>query len=114
MPLFLLDTNFAANQRDEDRNLTDFLYRGGNDLRIRQEIMLGIGGYRALKALGLSPKVYHVNEGHSAFLALERARRLMQKWILVRGGQGCRVGAYRVYDAYTGRSGSRPVPSRAR
>ncbi len=80
VPLFLLDTNFAANERDEDRNLTDFLYGGGNELRIRQEIMLGIGGYRALKALGLSPKVYHINEGHSAFLALERTRRLMKKW----------------------------------
>lgn len=79
VPLFLLDTNFAANARDEDRDLTDFLYGGGNELRIRQELMLGIGGYRALKALGLSPKVYHVNEGHSAFLALERVRRLMQR-----------------------------------
>ena len=78
-PLFLLDTNIAANARQEDRDLTDHLYGGGNELRIQQEIMLGIGGYRALKALGLAPRVYHVNEGHSAFLALERIRRLMQR-----------------------------------
>ena len=79
VPLFLLDTNFSANTRDEDRDLTDYLYGGGNELRIRQEIMLSIGGYRALNALGLAPHVYHVNEGHSAFLALERIRRFMQQ-----------------------------------
>ena len=47
-------------------------------MRIKQEILLGIGGYRALKALGLEPSVYHMNEGHSAFLALERIRHLME------------------------------------
>ena len=78
VPLYLLDTNFAANTHDEDRDLTDYLYGGGNELRVRQEIMLGIGGYRALKLLGLHPQVYHVNEGHSAFLALEHIRQLMQ------------------------------------
>ena len=78
VPLFLLDTNFSVNQRDEDRDLTDYLYGGGNELRIQQEILLGIGGYRALKALKLAPTVYHINEGHSAFLTLERIRRLMQ------------------------------------
>ena len=48
-------------------------------MRIRQEIVLGIGGCRALEALGLEPPVYHMNEGHSAFLALERIRRMMQR-----------------------------------
>ena len=79
VPLYLLDTNFDANRHDEDRDLTDYLYGGGNELRVRQEIMLGIGGYRALRKLNLSPRVFHVNEGHSAFLALEHIRRLMQE-----------------------------------
>ncbi len=79
VPLYLLDTNFSANVRDEDRDLTDYLYGGGDELRIRQEILLGIGGYRALTALGLVPTVYHVNEGHSAFLVLERIRQFMHE-----------------------------------
>ncbi len=78
VPLYLLDTNFAANPRDEDRDLTDYLYGGGDELRIRQEVMLGIGGYRALHALNIRPGIYHINEGHSAFLALERIRIYMQ------------------------------------
>ncbi len=75
--LYLLDTNLAAN-RPEDRDITDQLYGGDLDMRMRQEILLGIGGLRALAALGLSPTVYHMNEGHSAFLGLELIRRLMQ------------------------------------
>ncbi len=76
--LYLLDTNIPQNTRAEDRDITDQLYGGDRDMRIRQEILLGIGGYRALEALGLDPTVYHMNEGHSAFLALERVRRLME------------------------------------
>ncbi|HWR49560.1 MAG TPA: alpha-glucan family phosphorylase [Bryobacteraceae bacterium] len=76
--LYLLDTNMAANTHPEDRDITDQLYGGDKDMRIRQEILLGIGGYRALEALGLEPTVYHMNEGHAAFVALEHARRLMQ------------------------------------
>ncbi len=79
VPLYLLDTNLAANQHAEDRDITDQLYGGDLDMRIRQEVLLGIGGYRALEALGLEPTVYHMNEGHSAFLALERVRRLMEQ-----------------------------------
>jgi len=79
VPLYLLDTNLLANARAEDRDITDQLYGGDLDMRIRQEILLGIGGYRALEALGLEPTVYHMNEGHSAFLALERVRRLMEQ-----------------------------------
>ena len=78
IPLYLLDTNIAANQRAEDRNITEQLYGGDREMRIKQEIMLGIGGYRALHALGIEATVYHMNEGHSAFLALERIRHLMQ------------------------------------
>lgn len=76
--LYLLDTNIPANTRPEDRDITDQLYGGDLEMRIKQEIMLGIGGYRALKALGLKPTVYHMNEGHSAFLGLERVRRFME------------------------------------
>jgi starch phosphorylase len=77
VPLLLLDTNLSAN-RPEDRGVTHQLYGGDLETRIRQEIVLGIGGYRALAALGLRPAVYHMNEGHSAFLALERVRCLME------------------------------------
>jgi starch phosphorylase len=78
VPLYLLDTNIQDNQ-PEDRDITDQLYGGDDDMRIRQEIMLGIGGIRALEALGLRPTVCHLNEGHSAFLALERIRLLMKE-----------------------------------
>ncbi len=78
IPLYLLDTNFSMNSRPEDQDITDQLYGGDRELRIKQEILLGIGGYRALKALGLSPAVFHMNEGHSAFLSLERCRDLME------------------------------------
>ncbi len=77
--LYLLDTNIPQNVRPEDRDLTDQLYGGDREMRIRQEIVLGIGGYRALHALGLQPTVYHMNEGHSAFLALEHTLQLMRK-----------------------------------
>ncbi|HSJ53858.1 MAG TPA: alpha-glucan family phosphorylase, partial [Anaerolineae bacterium] len=81
VPLYLLDTNIDGN-RPEDRDLTDQLYGGDDDMRIRQEIMLGIGGIRALAALGIRPNVCHMNEGHSAFLALERIRVLMEECYL--------------------------------
>ncbi len=79
IPLYLLDTNITENERDEDRNLTDRLYGGDRRTRIRQEILMGIGGIRMLEKLGISPNVFHMNEGHSAFLALERIRRLMHE-----------------------------------
>jgi starch phosphorylase len=72
VPLFLLDTNIPANSRIEDREITGQLYVADGEKRIRQEIMLGFGGVRALEALGIQPSLYHMNEGHSAFLALER------------------------------------------
>lgn len=75
-PLYLLDTNIPEN-RPPHRDITDQLYGGDRDMRIRQELVLGIGGVKALKALGLSPTVFHANEGHSAFMALERMRALV-------------------------------------
>ena len=75
--LYLLDTNIPENVLPQDRDITDSLYGGDIDTRIRQEIVLGIGGTRALHAVGLKPTVFHMNEGHSAFLVLEQVRRLM-------------------------------------
>ena len=76
VPLYLLDTNVPENS-PENRHITAQLYGGDQETRIRQEIILGIGGVRALKALGIDPKACHMNEGHSAFLGLERCRLLM-------------------------------------
>jgi len=76
--LYLLDSNVPNNNPD-DRNLTAQLYGGDIHTRIQQEILLGIGGLRALRALGKEPTVCHMNEGHSAFAALERARVLVEE-----------------------------------
>ena len=78
IPLYLLDTNLPENS-PSDREITARLYGGGTEMRIRQEIVLGIGGVRALNALEIKPTVFHMNEGHSAFLALERVRDLLAK-----------------------------------
>ena len=75
-PLYLLDSNIEAN-RPDDREITAKLYGGNLEMRVNQEILLGIGGIRALAALGIEPDIFHMNEGHSAFLAIERVRRLM-------------------------------------
>ena len=77
--LYLLDTNIEDNTLPGYRDITDQLYGGDDHTRIRQEIVLGIGGLRVLRALGLKPTAYHMNEGHSAFLALERIRLLMEE-----------------------------------
>ena len=77
VPLYLLDTNIPENQSEELRNITDYLYGGDERLRIKQEILLGIGGYRALAALGIQPTICHINEGHAAFLTIERIRQMM-------------------------------------
>ncbi len=76
--LYLLDTNVAANSAS-DQNITDQLYGGDRQLRLQQEIVLGIGGFRALEAMGIQPQVFHMNEGHSALMAVEYARTLMHK-----------------------------------
>jgi starch phosphorylase len=76
VPLYLLDTNLPDNRRD-DQDITDSLYGGDLEMRIKQEIVLGIGGMRALATVGIQPVVFHMNEGHSAFAALERIRMLL-------------------------------------
>lgn len=76
--LYLLDSNDAANL-PVHRGITNELYGGGPDLRIKQEIILGIGGWKLLRALGIKPEVCHMNEGHAAFLVLERANEFMKE-----------------------------------
>ena len=76
--LFLLDTDIQENT-PEDRGITYKLYGGDNEHRLKQEILLGIGGVRLIQTLGLKPDVYHLNEGHSAFSVLERIRCLMDR-----------------------------------
>ena len=76
--LYLLDSNDAANY-PAHRGITSELYGGGPELRLKQELLLGIGGWRLLAALGIQPEVCHLNEGHAAFAVLERARSFMQE-----------------------------------
>ena len=75
--LYLLDSNDAANVPIH-RGITSELYGGGSELRLKQELLLGIGGWRLLSAIGLKPEVCHLNEGHAAFAVLERARNFME------------------------------------
>ena len=74
--LYLLDTDLQENS-PQDRNITYQLYGGDKTMRIEQEIILGIGGVRALQEVGVKPTVWHINEGHAAFMMLERIRNLV-------------------------------------
>src|SRR5262249_52537175 len=78
VPLYLLDCNIPQNSK-QDEDITDALYHADPDIRMKQEIVLGVGGMRALSALGITPAVCHMNEGHSAFLGLERIRMIMEE-----------------------------------
>jgi starch phosphorylase len=104
IPLYLLDTNLAENA-PTDREITSRLYGGGTEMRIKQEIVLGIGGVRALESLGISPTVFHMNEGHSAFLALERIRMLLDNSPLTFDETRQQVMATNVFTTHT------PVPA---
>ncbi|NQV01202.1 MAG: alpha-glucan family phosphorylase, partial [Bacteroidia bacterium] len=77
IPLYLLDTDIEENQ-ESDRSITHQLYGGDQENRLRQEILLGIGGIRTLDVLGMKPDLFHSNEGHSAFIGLERMRKFIQ------------------------------------
>ncbi len=77
-PLYLLDTDIDDN-RWEDRSITHQLYGGDSENRLRQEMLLGIGGLRAIKAMEINPDLYHLNEGHASFLGLERIRNYMKE-----------------------------------
>jgi starch phosphorylase len=104
VPLYLLDCNIPQNQPD-DRNITAQLYGGDKENRIKQEIVLGIGGVRALRALGKEPTVCHLNEGHSAFCALERIRILMEEKKLAFGPAREAIKAGTCFTTHT------PVPA---
>ncbi len=78
IPIYLMDTDVAHNA-PQDRELGARLYGGDREMRLSQEVVLGIGGVRAVRALGYEPSVWHMNEGHSAFLGLERVRELVQQ-----------------------------------
>ena len=77
VPLYLLDSNDPLNS-PADRGITSELYGGGAEMRLQQEIVMGIGGYRLLQTMGITPEICHLNEGHAAFVVLERARFFMQ------------------------------------
>ena len=104
VPLYLLDTDVDGNP-DWARTITDQLYGGDREHRLRQELMLGVGGVRVLRGLGLDPTVFHMNEGHSAFLQLERLRELVEEAHLPREAALGRLRASTVFTTHT------PVPA---
>jgi starch phosphorylase len=104
IPLYLLDTNLQENA-PADREITSRLYGGGTEMRIKQEIVLGIGGMRALEALNIIPTVFHMNEGHAAFAALERIRVLLKDSALTFDEARQLVMASNVFTTHT------PVPA---
>jgi starch phosphorylase len=104
IPLYLLDTNIPQNT-PEDRAITARLYGGDNDMRLRQEMVLGIGGVRAVRAIGKEPTVCHMNEGHSAFCGLERIRTLIEKTGIDFAAAREAVAAGTVFTTHT------PVPA---
>jgi glycogen phosphorylase len=104
IPLYLMDTDVAPNAPN-DRVLAAHLYGGDHEMRISQEIVLGIGGVRALRALGLKPALWHMNEGHAAFLGLERMRELVAEEGLAFAEAREAVAANAVFTTHT------PVPA---
>jgi starch phosphorylase len=102
--LFLLDSDVEDNTPD-DRGLTSRLYGGNARTRIRQELLLGVGGFRALKAMGISPGVLHLNEGHSGFVVLEAIRSRMQEEGIAFDAAVPRVSREVIFTTHT------PVPA---
>jgi len=100
VPLYLLDSNIEENST-KDRRLTSRLYGGDHKLRVRQELMLGIGGARILQALNVTPGVLHLNEGHSAFAILEEIRRVMEYDQIPFHRAQRRVSQYTVFTTHT-------------
>jgi glycogen phosphorylase len=98
--LYLLDTNVAENE-EVDRLVTGHLYGGSRETRLVQEMMLGIGGVRLLRKLGIKPSVFHMNEGHSAFLSLELVREMIEQEHLSFGEAANRVRELCVFTTHT-------------
>ena len=111
--LYLLDTNLEENA-PWDRELSARLYGGDRDTRIQQEIVLGIGGVRALKALGIEPAVFHLNEGHAAFVVLQRIRDLIEQGSTLRRRARRDPRDDGVHDAHAGAGRTRRVSVSAR
>ena len=107
--LFLLDTDLEENA-PWDRELSARLYGGDRETRIQQEIILGIGGVRVLRASASSPAVWHLNEGHAAFVALQRIRELVEQGFVVRRGARRSAAHDRLHDAHAGAGRPRRVP----
>ncbi len=112
--LLLLDSNVEGNA-PEDREVTSRLYGGDSRTRIRQELLLGVGGFRALRAMGITPGVLHLNEGHSGFALLEAiARRMDDEGLNFDKRGATRFARSRIHNPYSGTSWPRPFPSRTR
>lgn len=103
IPLFLMDTDIHPNSH-QDRELSARLYGGDQEMRVAQEIVLGIGGVRALRQLGITPTAWHMNEGHSAFLVLELARELVQQGLTF-SEAAKHIHAHAIFTTHT------PVPA---
>ena len=101
--LYLLDTNLLSNN-EADRDITHQLYGGDRDMRIKQEMVLGVGGVRVLRELSLKPTAWHINEGHAAFLVISRIRKLMQEGLDFAAAMEV-VGSNTVFTTHT------PVPA---
>jgi glycogen phosphorylase len=110
--LLLLDSNVAGNA-PEDLETTSRLYGGDARTRIRQELLLGVGGFRALKAMGITPGVLHLNEGHSGFAVFEAIRsRMEEEGLDFYSGRAPDSARGDLYHAHAGARGSRPLQSR--
>ena len=108
VPVLLLDTDLPDND-DSDRPITHILYVRGREMRLHQELVLGVGGVRALRELGLAPAVWHLNEGHSAFLLAERARELVAGGASARRRLDDGQPRQRVHDPHAGLGGQRAL-----
>lgn len=99
VPLLLLDTDTPLNE-DRDRPITHILYVRGREMRLHQELVLGVGGVRALRALGIAPSVWHLNEGHSALMLVEQTRELVASGVAVEEALA-RVRRHAVFTIHT-------------
>jgi starch phosphorylase len=117
VPLLLLDSDIEENA-PEEREVTDRLYGGGTDHRLHQEMLLGIGGVRAIRAWTAltgdpAPEVFHTNEGHAGFLGIERVRELVEAGPVLRRGPGGGARRHGVHHPHARPGRHRPLPARA-
>ena len=99
VPVYLLDTDLPQND-PQDRNLTARLYTSAAEWRLRQEWVLGVGGVRMLRALGINPEIWHANEGHAGFMYVERARELVSAGLTLKAAEG-QIRAGSVFTTHT-------------